>query len=48
VKELLASYIKPTLDEAKEKALHAFMIDLSQKYGMDTLPSLDESVHIVS
>jgi trimethylamine--corrinoid protein Co-methyltransferase len=42
VDELLASYTKPTLDEAKEKALHAFMLDLAQKAGMDTLPVMEE------
>ena len=42
VNQLLASYTKPTLDEAKEKALHAFMLDLAQKAGMETLPSLEE------
>ena len=40
---LLASYSKPTLDEAKEKALHTFMLDLAQKAGMDALPTLKES-----
>ena len=38
---LLASYSKPTIDEAKEKALHAFMLSLAQKAGMDALPSLE-------
>jgi trimethylamine---corrinoid protein Co-methyltransferase len=42
VDELLASYTKPTLDEAQEKALHAFMLDLAQKAGMDTLPVMEE------
>ncbi|MEW6085986.1 MAG: trimethylamine methyltransferase family protein [Chloroflexota bacterium] len=41
VNQLLASYTKPTLDEAKEKALHAFMLDLARKAGMETLPSLE-------
>ncbi|HAV77099.1 MAG TPA: hypothetical protein DCX53_07080 [Anaerolineae bacterium] len=48
VKELLASYTKPTLDEAKENALRDYMIDLAQKAGMDTLPSLKENDHIVA
>jgi trimethylamine--corrinoid protein Co-methyltransferase len=48
VKELLASYTKPTLDEAKETALHAFMIDLAQKSGMDALPPLESTNHIVA
>jgi len=40
---LLASYSKPTLDEAKEKALHTFMLTLAQKAGMDALPTLEET-----
>lgn len=47
VQELLASYIKPKLDESKEQALHAFIIDLAQKHGMDTLPALDEITHVI-
>lgn len=39
---LLASYSKPTIDEAKEKALHTFMLDLAQKAGMDALPVINE------
>ena len=42
VNQLLASYTKPTLDEAKEKALHAFMLDLANKAGMDTLPMQED------
>src|SRR5215510_19281 len=42
VNKLLESYIKPTLDEAKEKALHAFMLDLAQKAGMNTLPVIED------
>jgi len=42
VKDLLASYTKPVLDEAKEKALHAFMLDLSKKAGVEQLPILEE------
>jgi len=42
VDELLASYTKPTLDEAKEKALHAFMLDLANKAGMEQLPVMEE------
>jgi len=41
VKDLLASYTKPVLDEAKEKALHAFMLDLAKKAGVDTLPVIE-------
>lgn len=42
---LLASYSKPTIDEAKEKALHTFMLTLAQKAGMDALPSIEEVQH---
>ncbi len=38
---LLASYSRPQLDEAKEQALHTFMLTLAQKAGMDALPSLE-------
>ena len=43
VKDLLVSYTKPVLDEAKEKALHAFMLDLAKKCGMDSLPVIEET-----
>ncbi|MFN8386616.1 MAG: hypothetical protein U0X92_09385 [Anaerolineales bacterium] len=39
--KLLASYSRPRLDEAKEQALHTFMLTLAQKAGMATLPSLE-------
>jgi trimethylamine--corrinoid protein Co-methyltransferase len=42
VKELLASYTKPELDEAKVRALQAFMLDLAQKAGMEQLPVIEE------
>ena len=42
VKELLASYTRPVLDEAKEKALHVYMLDLAHKAGMDSLPVMEE------
>jgi len=42
VNQLLAAYTKPTLDEAKEKALIAFMVDLAQKAGMEQLPVPEE------
>ena len=45
---LLASYSKPTIDEAKEKALRTFMLTLAQKAGMEALPSLDESPSVVA
>lgn len=43
VNKLLESYTRPTLDEAKEKALHSFMLDLAKKAGMDKLPAHDLS-----
>ena len=43
VNKLLESYTRPTLDEAKEKALHSFMLDLAKKAGMDELPAHDLS-----
>jgi trimethylamine---corrinoid protein Co-methyltransferase len=47
VNKLLESYTKPTLDEAKEKALHSFMLDLAKKAGMDELPAHDLSPTVV-
>ena len=42
VNELLASYRRPELDPVKENQLHAFMLDLSQKAGLEQLPRLEE------
>src|SRR5687768_11226588 len=42
VNELLASYRRPELDPAKEAKLHAFMLDLSRKAGLEQLPFLEE------
>jgi trimethylamine--corrinoid protein Co-methyltransferase len=42
VNELLASYQRPQLDPEKEKNLHAFMLDLSRKAGLEQLPSLED------
>ena len=42
VNELLTSYRRPELDPAKENQLHAFMLDLSQKAGLEQLPRLEE------
>ena len=42
VNELLASYHRPELDPAKEKRLHAFMLDLAQKAGLEQLPELED------
>jgi trimethylamine--corrinoid protein Co-methyltransferase len=47
VNGLLASYTRPTLDEAKEKALHSFMLDLAKNAGMDELPAHDLSPTVV-
>ena len=42
VNELLASYQRPQLDPEKEKNIHAFMLDLSRKAGLEQLPSLED------
>ncbi len=42
VNELLASYRRPELDPAQESRLHAFMLDLSQKAGLEQLPILED------
>jgi trimethylamine:corrinoid methyltransferase-like protein len=42
VNELLGSYRRPELDPAKESQLHAFMLDLSQKAGLERLPTLED------
>ncbi len=39
VRELLASYTPPKLDPAKVERLHAFVLDLAHKAGMDALPA---------
>jgi trimethylamine--corrinoid protein Co-methyltransferase len=39
VDQLIASYTKPELDPAKVDALHAFVLDLAKKAGMETLPA---------
>jgi trimethylamine--corrinoid protein Co-methyltransferase len=39
VKELLASYTPPKLDPAKVERLHALVLDLAHKAGMDALPA---------
>ena len=48
VDQLLASYSKPQLDEAKETALHDFMLDLARKAGMDALPSHEKTPAAIS
>jgi trimethylamine:corrinoid methyltransferase-like protein len=42
VNELLASYRRPELDPVKESQLHAFMLDLSKKAGLEHLPTLED------
>jgi trimethylamine--corrinoid protein Co-methyltransferase len=42
VNELLASYQRPGLDPVQETRLHAFMLDLSQKAGLEQLPHLED------
>jgi trimethylamine--corrinoid protein Co-methyltransferase len=42
VKDLLASYKRPEIDPAKLTELHAFMLDLAQKAGVDVLPLIDD------
>src|SRR5215211_2884065 len=42
VNELLASYRRPELDPVKESRLHAFMLELSQKAGLEQLPTLED------
>ncbi|MEP0806786.1 MAG: trimethylamine methyltransferase family protein [Chloroflexota bacterium] len=39
VKELLASYTPPKLDPTKVERLHALVLDLAHKAGMDALPA---------
>jgi len=42
VKELLASYKRPDIDPSKLNQLHAFMLDLSKKAGVEQLPTLED------
>jgi trimethylamine--corrinoid protein Co-methyltransferase len=42
VNELLASYRRPELDPDKVNRLHAFMLDLSKKAGLEQLPELED------
>lgn len=42
VDEILASYRRPELDPAKENELHAFVIDLAKKAGIEHLPMLED------
>ena len=47
VDQLLASYTKPELDPAKLEQLHAFVLKLAQKAGMDALPAHELSPVVV-
>ena len=47
VQEILASYQRPELDPDKVNQLHAFVLDLAQKAGMDILPAHDLSAAVV-
>lgn len=42
VKEIIASYIRPELDPAKEAELHAYVLTLAKQAGMENLPMLEE------
>ncbi len=42
VKDLLASYKRPEIDPAKLTALHAFMLDLAKKSGVEILPLIED------
>jgi trimethylamine--corrinoid protein Co-methyltransferase len=39
VQEILAAYKPPELDPARVEALHAYVLDLAKKAGMDSLPA---------
>ena len=47
VQEILASYKPPELDPQKVEQLHAFVLDLAHKAGMDSLPSHELSPAVV-
>jgi trimethylamine--corrinoid protein Co-methyltransferase len=47
VDQLIASYSQPRLEEAKETALHTYMLDLARKAGMDALPAHEESSVVI-
>jgi len=42
VDEILASYRRPELDLVKEAELHAFVLDLAKKAGIEHLPMLED------
>jgi trimethylamine--corrinoid protein Co-methyltransferase len=43
VKEILASYLRPELDPAKEAELHAYVLTLARQAGMEALPVIEET-----
>lgn len=42
VKELLASYRRPEIDPEKINRLHAFVLDLANKSGLEHLPTIED------
>jgi trimethylamine--corrinoid protein Co-methyltransferase len=42
VNDLLASYKRPEIDAARLNQLHAFMLDLAKKAGLEQLPALED------
>lgn len=42
VNTLIAAYTRPAIDSDKESRLHAFMLDLARKAGMDQLPLIED------
>ena len=42
VKELLASYQRPEIDPEKINRLHAFILDLANKSGLEHLPAIED------
>ncbi len=42
VKELLAAYQRPEIDPAKEAELHAYVLDLAKKAGLEHLPLIED------
>lgn len=41
VTEILASYRRPEIDPAKEAELHAYVLDLAKKAGIERLPTIE-------
>jgi trimethylamine--corrinoid protein Co-methyltransferase len=42
VDEILAAYLRPELDPAKEAELHAYVLNLAKQAGLEELPRLEE------